>query len=98
MVFCRVSFVVLKHLRAVNAGLRARGIRESDLEHAEHVQDSKARNAYGLNGDATDMAGVILVMKTSGGWSDESTNGFAAGFSQFGTISRSSDCDFSPRL
>ena len=55
---CRVSFVVFKHLRGVkNAGLRARGTRESEREHAEHVQDSKARDAYGRNGDATDIAG-----------------------------------------
>jgi hypothetical protein len=53
---CRVSFVVLSHLRVgVSVGLRVRGNRDKDREHDEHVQDSNARSDWCRSGDARDI-------------------------------------------
>lgn len=52
---CRVGFVVFNHLRAFEAGLRVRGIRVSDREHAKQVQEPSDREGNCRNGDAADM-------------------------------------------
>lgn len=52
---CRNSLVVFRHLRVVRAGLRARGNLGREREHAEHVQESSMRGAYGRNRAAKDM-------------------------------------------
>jgi hypothetical protein len=53
---CRVSFVVVSHLRAgLTVALRARGNRVNDREHDAHVQDSNARSDCCLSGGLKDM-------------------------------------------
>jgi hypothetical protein len=49
------GLVVFRHLRVVNAGLRARGIRVSDRVHAEQVQEPNDREGNCRNGNATDI-------------------------------------------
>ena len=92
---CCADFVVFKHLRAVKAGLRARGIRVSERVQAEQVQDPNAREGSCRNGNATDIVpwgrGLdILVVETPGS-SDEQWKS-TAGFSRFGN-SRCPTCD-----
>lgn len=85
---CRAAFVVFRHLRAVKAGLRVRGSRETEREHAEHVQASDMRGATCRNCDVTDIVGRRCpVVKTSHEWSDEQCM-FAAGFSRFGFVEK----------
>jgi hypothetical protein len=51
----RAGFVVFKHLRAVKAGLRVRGIRVSDRVQEEQVQEPNDREGNCRNGNATDI-------------------------------------------
>ena len=53
---CRAGFVLFIHLRAVKAGLRARGILLSEREHDRQVQDPSGREGSCRNGDA---AGIL---------------------------------------
>ena len=52
---CRAGFVLFIHLRAVKAGLRARGNLLSEREHDRQVQDPSDRKGSCRNGDAADM-------------------------------------------
>jgi hypothetical protein len=52
---CRAGFVEFSHLRAVKAGLRARGTLASERVHAKQVQEPSDREGSCRNGDAADM-------------------------------------------
>jgi hypothetical protein len=60
------GFVVFKHLRAVKAGLRARGIRVSERVQAEQVQKPNDREGNCLKGKATDMLRSRIFVESCG--------------------------------
>jgi len=58
---CRAGFVLFIHLRAVKAGLRARGILLSEREHDRQVQDPSDREGSCRNGEAADISCCCVV-------------------------------------
>jgi hypothetical protein len=82
---CLVSPVVLFeliHRRAAgNAGLRVRGARLRDREHAVHIHGCAMRAWNCLNGNATD---IMLVSR--GGVSDESVSSKVGGPRRFSPL------------
>lgn len=55
---CGADLAVFNHLCAVKAGLRARGTRASEREHAKQVQEPDGLMGSCRNGDVKDIVGV----------------------------------------